>query len=168
MKDALVHARLALQDLREGITITERRLGDEQRELDTVTRRRNLAAQIDDADTVTVADRFVAQHTERVRVLDNKRAAQLDELSLAQREYDEMARELKRAMAGVPPTGTVGGASSHEDAAMREVEDALGERQASADKAALDAMARARAKEAREADASERLAALKRQLGKEP
>ena len=56
MKDALVHARLALQDLREGITITERRLGDEQRELDTVTRRRNLAAQIDDADTVTVAE----------------------------------------------------------------------------------------------------------------
>jgi len=48
------------------------------------------------------------------------------------------------------------------------VEDALGERQASADKAALDAMVRARAKEAREADASERLAALKRQLGKEP
>jgi hypothetical protein len=168
MKDALVHARMALQDLREGITITERRLGEEQRELEKVTRRRQLAAQIDDAETVTVADRFVAQHTERVRVLEQKRAAQVDELALAQREYDEMARELKLAMAGVPPTGSVGGPGSHADAAMREVEEALGERQASADTAALDAMARARAREAREADASERLAALKRQLGKEP
>lgn len=167
MKDALVHARMALQDLREGITITERRLAEEQRELDTATRRRALAVQIDDAETVTVADRFVAQHAERVRVLEQKRAAQLDELSLAQREYDEMSVELKRAMAGVPPTGSVG-YSSHEDAAMREVEEALGDRQASADRAALDAMARAKAREAREADAAERLAALKRQLGKEP
>jgi len=168
MKDALVHARMALQDLRDGITITERRVAEERRELDTVTRRRDLAAQINDTETVTVADRFVAQHSERVRVHEQKHAAQLDELSLAQREYDEMSRELKRAMAGVPPGGAGGGARSPEDAAMREVEEAIGERQASADKAALDAMARARAREAREADASERLAALKRQLGKEP
>ncbi len=168
MKDALVHARMALQDLGEGIAITDRRLGEERRELDTVTRRRDLAVQINDTQTVSVADRFVAQHTERVRVLEQKHVAQVDELSLAQREYDEMARELKRAMAGVPAGGAAGRARSPEDAAMREVEEALGERQANADKAALDAMARARARETREADASERLAALKRQLGKEP
>jgi len=166
MKDALVHARMALQDLREGVTATDRRLAAERAELDTVTRRRGLAEQINDAETVEIAERFVAQHAERVRVLDQKRAAQLDELALAEREYDAMSRELKRAMAGIP-LGAVGGAGSHEAAAMREVEEALGARQAAADDAALDAMARARTREAREADAAERLAALKRQLGKE-
>ncbi len=166
MKDALVHAKLALQDLREGVAITEKRLNGEQKELDTATRRRAMAAQIDDAETVAIADKFVSQHAEKVRVLEQKRAAQLDELSLAEREYDEMSRELKRAMAGLP----FGSASpeSVEASAMREVEEALGERQATADAAELNAMARARAREAREADASERLAALKRQLGKEP
>jgi hypothetical protein len=166
MKDALVHAKLALQDLREGVAITEKRLGGEQKELETATRRRAMAAQIDDAETVAIADKFVAQHAEKVRVLEQKRAAQLDELSLAEREYDEMSRELKRAMAGLP----FGSASpeSVEASAMREVEEALGERQAAAETAELNAMARARAREAREADASERLAALKRQLGKEP
>lgn len=164
MKDALVHARMALHDLREGVTVTDRRLAAERAELDTVTRRRGLAEQINDAETVEIAERFVAQHAERVRVLEQKRAAQLDELALAEREYETMSRELKRAMAGIP-LGTAAG--SHEAAAMREVEEALGERQATADEAALDAMARARTREAREADAAERLAALKRQLGKE-
>lgn len=168
MKDALVHARMALQDLREGIAVTERRLAQEQSELDTVTRRRALAEGINDAETVLVAERFVAQHAERVRVYDQKLASQRDELSLAEREYEEMSRELKRAMAGLPLGGVGGAATSHEDAAMREVEDALGERQASADTAALDAMARARARETREADASARLAELKKQLGREP
>jgi hypothetical protein len=167
MKDALVLARMALHDLREGVTVTERRLAAEQAELDTVTRRRGLAAQINDAETVAIADRCVAQHAERVRVLEQKRAAQRDELALAEREYEAMSRELKRAMAGLP-LGAAGSAGSHEAAAMREGEEALGERQAATDEAALDAMARARDREAREADAAERLAALKRQLGKEP
>ncbi len=168
MKDALVHARMALQDLREGIAITERRLAQEQKELDTATRRRTLAEGINDAETVKIAERFVAQHADRVRVYDQKLASQRDELSLAEREYDEMSRELKRAMAGLPLGGVGGASTSHEDAAMREVEEALGERQASADTAALDAMARARARETREADASARLAELKKQLGREP
>jgi hypothetical protein len=167
MKDALVHARMALQDLRDGVSVTERRLTVERGELDTVTRRRGLAQQINDAETVAIAERFVAQHAERVRVLEQKRAAQLDELALAEREYEAMSRELKRVMAGIP-LGSAGGAASHEAAAMREVDEALGERQAAADAAELDALSRARSREAREADAAERLAALKRQLGKEP
>lgn len=168
MKDALVHARMALQDLREGISVTERRLAQEQKELDTATRRRALAENINDAETVSVAERFVAQHAERVRVYEQKLASQRDELSLAEREYDEMSRELKRAMAGLPMTGERGGPATIEDAAMREVEEALGERQSASDEAALNAMSRAKAREAREAEASERLAALKRQLGREP
>jgi hypothetical protein len=164
MRDALVHARLALQDLRDAIAVTERRLATEQGELATATRRRALAAQIDDAETVAIADRFVAQHSERVRVLEQKRAAQLDELALGEREYDEMSRDLKRAMAGLP----LGSANAPEAAAMHEVEEFLGDRQRSAEAAELEAMARQASRAQREAEAAERLAALKRQLGKEP
>jgi hypothetical protein len=162
MKEALVHARLGLQDLRAAVATTEQRLAAERRELETVVRRRGLAEQVGDAETVAVADRFVAQHAERVRVLEQKRAAQLDELSLGEREYDEMSRELKRVMAGLPLGG-----SSPEAAAMREVEEALGERPADPGAAELDAMARARSRAEREASVAERLAELKRQLGKE-
>ncbi len=162
MKDALVHARLALQDLRQGVAVTARRLEEERRELATVERRRALAAQIDDAETVAIAERFVAQHAERVRVLEQKHAAQLDELSLAEREYEGMSRDLKRAMSGLPLGG-----DAHEAAAMREVEEALGERPAGPDAAELDAMARTRSRQEKEASAAERLAALKRQLGKD-
>jgi hypothetical protein len=165
MKDALVHGRMALRDLQDGIAVTERRLTEERRELETVTRRRGMAEQIGDAETVAVAEKFVAQHAERVRVLEQKQVVQEQELAMAQREYDEMSRELKRAMAGLPLGGASGG---HEAAAMREVEEALGEPQAASQRAELDALARARSREEREATANERLAALKRQLGKEP
>ena len=163
MKDALVHGRLALSDLQEGIAVTQQRLEGERKELATVERRLGLAAGIDDAETVAVAERFVAQHTERVRVLETKLLAQEQEHALAQREYEQMKRELKRAMAGLPL-----GSEGHEAAAMREVEEALGDRPGAAEQAELDAMARARSRADREADASARLAALKRQLGKEP
>jgi hypothetical protein len=162
MRDALVHGRLALHDLRDGVAVTERRLASERGELETVSRRLGLARQINDGETVAIAERFVGQHMERVRVLEQKRTAQLDELALAEHEYEAMARELKGAMAGLPLERT---GSSHDAAARREVEEALGERPVA--EAALDALARARVREAREAQAAERLAALKRQLGQE-
>lgn len=161
MKDALVHARLALQDLRAAVQATERRLVAERAELATVVRRRGLAEQVGDRETVTVAERFVAQHGERVRVLEQKQAAQLDELSLAEREYDSMSRDLKRAMAGLPL-----GSASVEAAAMREVEEALGESRFGAP-ADPEATSRAERREAREASAAERLAELKRKLGRD-
>jgi hypothetical protein len=161
MRDAVVHARLALHDLREGVQATERRLAAEREELSTVVRRRGLAEQVGDRETVAVADRFVRQHTERVRVLEQKQAAQLDELALAEREHDAMARELKRAMAGLPPEAT-----SADAAAWREVEEALGGT-AGRDAGDVEALSRAARRAAREADAATRLAELKRKLGRE-
>lgn len=163
MKDALVHARLAVQDSRAAAQVTERRLAAERDELATVVRRRGLAEQVGDQETVAVADRFVAQHAERVRVLEQKHAAQLEELALMEREYESMSRDLKRAMAGLP-LGTVG--ADHEAAARREVEEALGETPSAAS-AEFERATRTQQREAREASAAERLAELKRKLGRE-
>ena len=69
MKRALVRAKLGVEDLRDGIEVTRRRLTTERDALATAARRRGLAEGISDADTTTLAARYEAQHTERIAVL---------------------------------------------------------------------------------------------------
>src|SRR5687768_16570149 len=94
MKESLVLARVALDDLRKGADQTRARLAQERRELETVLRRKSLAAGISDAQTVQVAERLERQHAERVAVLERKLEVQESELSLAEREVQEMTAEL--------------------------------------------------------------------------
>ena len=82
MKDALVHAKMAMQDLRAAVSATEQRVAVERKELETVERRLGLAQQINDAETVAIAERFRAQHAERVNVLETKLMAQQQELTM--------------------------------------------------------------------------------------
>src|SRR5215208_5381192 len=70
MKDALVHARVGLDGVRDAVRETRKRLDAERRELETVTRRKGLAQNINDAETVALAERFERQHAERVNVLE--------------------------------------------------------------------------------------------------
>jgi hypothetical protein len=120
LREALVEAKLGLDRMREGLTVTERELAAERKQLDDAERRGRLAAQVPDAETVTVAERFALRHRERVAMLDRKLGVQRDELVLAQRELEEMAAHYR--------------ASSHPDAeaslraAWREVEAAGGVR----------------------------------------
>jgi hypothetical protein len=166
MKDALVHAKMALQDLRSAIATTEQRLAAERTELQTVERRLGLAEQINDQETVAIARRFAAQHGERVSVLETKLMSQQQELTLGERELDEMSQQLRRALSGLPIN-----ASSPERDAMHEVESALGNDGESGSAAADEARRileepprRTRAE--KEAEAEERLAQLKRRMGK--
>ena len=69
MRDTLVQARIGLGDLRTALETTRSRLAEERRELDTVRRRKGLAAGIKDQETVTIAERYEAQHSQRVTVL---------------------------------------------------------------------------------------------------
>lgn len=190
MKDALVHARVGLDGLRDAVRQTQRRLEAERRELETMTRRKGLAQGINDAETVAIAERFERQHAEKIGVLEAKLQAQQAELALVEREVEEMGAELKRAMAGIPNTaagGTpaggsrVGGATSGGAAGAADANDPLGSPTGAAAAAADDpladdeatrleseisAAARAgrRARQEQEADA--RLAELKRRMGK--
>ena len=102
MKEALVHAKMGVQDLRSAVTATERRVAQEREELATVQRRLGLAAQIHDQETVTIAERFRAQHAERLAVLETKLMSQQQELKLMERELEEMTVQLRRAMSGLP------------------------------------------------------------------
>ena len=101
MKETLVQAKLALEDLREGVEVTRKRVERERAELDTIRRRKGLAQGVGDAETVSVAERFETQHAERLAVLEQKMAAQESELALVERDVTEMKEQLKAALAGV-------------------------------------------------------------------
>lgn len=101
MKRALAQARLGVEDLREGVELTRRRLTTEREAHATAARRRALAEGINDAETAGVAAKYEAQHAERVAVLERKLEAQEAEFGLAERDYDEMVAQLKQANLGV-------------------------------------------------------------------
>lgn len=170
MRDALVHAKLGLSDLRAALTATSTRLAAERAELETVRRRQRLAAEIDDQETVAIAERFAEQHAERVSMLETKEMVQQQELSLAERDYEAMAAELRLILSGVAPgaaaradadTATRGADAFAHDAAVGDpsVGDGMG---GLLDDAPRSSTRRTRAE--READAEERLAALKRRM----
>ena len=156
MKDTLVQARLGLDDMRAGLTTAKQRLIVEEKELETVRRRKQLAEGINDKETVDLAVKYEQMHAERVDVLRKKVEAQEAELALAEREVGSMTAELRQVMAGAPlPHG--GPPPSDAD---------LGLGNDSSLKDEIDSLGRTRARQDREADADRRLEELKRRMGK--
>lgn len=166
MREAMVHAKLAVNEMRAALTATEQRLRSEQTELDTVRRRQGLAADIGDHETVAIAERFAAQHAGRVTVLESKRMVQQQELALAEREYESMSADLRRVMSGLAPEASGTEASSAEAAAAREVDALLGDEPLPSDDPLAAPPPSRRTRSEREADAEARLADLKRKLGR--
>lgn len=158
MKATLVQAQLGVDDLRSALSQTLRKLEAERRELETVRRRRDLAAGIRDAETVAVAERFQRQHEELVAVLEEKAGVQSREVELAERELETMKAEFRAAMAGTP----VAGVPSPEP-----VEDSIGDdRATNRVREEIDALGRERARAERDAEAARRLEELKKKMGK--
>lgn len=97
MRDAVVEAKVAVQEMREALGRTEGELALERQRLADAERRGRLATEIQDQETVAVAERFAAKHRERVGVLERKLAAQREELALAERDLAEMQAQLRAA-----------------------------------------------------------------------
>jgi len=160
MKDTLVQARLGLDDLRGGLAKTRQRLANEEQELATVRRRKQLAEGINDRERIELAAKYEQMHAERAEVLRRKVAAQEEEVALAEREVGEMSAELKAVLAGGPAPNHVGGAVSDAELGLDE------ETSASSIRSEIDALGRQRDRADREADAARRLDELKRKMGK--
>jgi hypothetical protein len=156
MKDTLVQARMGLDDLRDGLEKTRQRLVAEEKELETVRRRKTLAEGIQDQQTVDIALKYEQMHVERVEVLRQKVTAQEAELVLAERDVAQMSAELKAVLAGTDPRGAAPAldTSDDSDADTGKLRDEI------------DTLGRARASAEREADAARRLDELKRRMGK--
>ena len=164
MRDTLVQAKVGLQDLRDALEKSRRRLDVERRELETVQRRKKLAEQVGDAETVRIATQYEQMHVERVEVLGRKLEAQESELALAERDVTQMMSELRAAAAGIPSTGDRGSAAMK--AAMDEVESDLGQGKNETLREEIDGLSRARTRADHEADAARKLEELKRRMGK--
>ncbi|MGH7531099.1 MAG: hypothetical protein ACREMN_12005 [Gemmatimonadales bacterium] len=102
MREAVVEAKVAVQEIREAVARTEGELTLERRRLADAERRGRLAQEIQDPETVAVAERFAGKHRERVGVLERKLAAQREELALAERELAEMQAQLQAAVRDRP------------------------------------------------------------------
>jgi len=116
-----------------------------------------LAAQLPDQETVSVAERFAQRHRDRVGVLERKLAVQREELTLAEREAADMLNEYRGAQPGSVVSDSI-------DAAWRDLESAGADRpdlelNGPDDRAETDR----KLKQAVE----EQLAFLKRKLGKD-
>lgn len=168
MRDTLVQAKVGLQDLRDALAQSRKRLETERQELDTVQRRKRLAEQIGDAETVRIAVQYEQMHAERLQVLTRKLEAQESELALAERDVTQMMAELRAAASGIPLAGERGHAAAV-NAAMEEIESDLGggpsgKRESLRDE--IDGLSRARTRADHEADATRKLEELKRRMGK--
>ena len=164
MKQALVAAKLGVEDLERGVELTRRKLDGERQGLETVARRKGLAAGINDDETVAIAEKFEGQHRERIAVLERKLEAQEAEAALARRDYDEMLTQLKAAAAGA---GSVGAGGAAAGSARVPSDGELGLPDDGALNAELDSLRRQAAREAKDADAAARLEELKRRMGQQ-
>ena len=159
MNQTLVQARMGLDDLRGGVGVTRERLDVETRELETMRRRKAAAVAINDAETVALAEKYETLHAERAEVLRRKLEAQEAELGMVEREVGAMTSDLKQAMLDAG-----GNPSSISDDARAEADAILDDGKGVAEE--IDAMSRAGRRSARESEAEQKLAELKRRMGK--
>lgn len=161
MREALVDAKVAVEEMRAALGRTDAQLAAERQRLADAERRGRLAAEIQDQETVQVAERFTAKHRERAGVLERKLAAQREELALAERDLVDMQGQLTSADRGAP--GGVGASSTEQ--AWRDLQAAGGTRpdvdlQNELLKADID-------RAARERTADEQLDLLKKKIRKQ-
>jgi|SRR5437660_4097796 len=161
MGEAVVDAKVAVDELRHALVRTEAELGAERQRLADAERRGRLATEIQDGETAEIAARFAAKHRERGGVLEHKLAAQREELALAERELAEMQAQLRAADPGRAATS----AGRSAEQAWRDLQAAGGERPGVdlRDELLKSEMDRA----AREATAEQQLREMKKKLRKD-
>jgi hypothetical protein len=101
--DAMVEIRAAIATIREAMTASERELVLERQRLGDAERRGKLADEIHDSETAELARIWATKHRERVELLERKRVVQQDELAYAERQFEEMNQQYRKAKAGIPP-----------------------------------------------------------------
>jgi hypothetical protein len=158
MRETLVQAKVGLSEMRESLEKARLRLANEERELETVRRRRQLAQDIGDAETVAVAEKYEVTHAERAELLRKKIVIQEDEVRMAEADVESMTSDLRAASMGTgefaPRTPTT----------LTPEDDDAGTGAPLASE--IDGLARDRARAERHRDAELKLEELKRRMGK--
>lgn len=161
MREAVVDAKVALEETRQAVTRAQAELALERQRLADAERRGRLAGEIQDRETVEVAERFAGKHRERIGVLEKKVAALKDELGLYERELAEMQGQLARADRDRP----LSAAERTAERAWRDLQEAGGARPGTDVRDDLLKAEMDRA--AREAAADQQLQELKKKMKKD-
>ncbi|MDQ3224720.1 MAG: hypothetical protein M3Q75_14805, partial [Gemmatimonadota bacterium] len=157
LREALLEAKVGVGAMRSALVVTDRELQVERRQLADAERRGRLAAEVADAETVLLAERFAIRHGERIAVLERKLAVQREELALAEREVEEMLGQYRTGRRGTGPDSI--------EAAWRDLEAAGGGRP---DTTPEDERIRAESdRELKEKAVEAQLAFLKKKFGKQ-
>jgi hypothetical protein len=147
LREALVEFKVGIGQLTEALQRSERELEIARKEAADYARRGQLAGEIEDVETVRIADEFTAKARERVDLLERKVIVQRDELAMAERDYAATKERFQAASRGVP----LGGAPSADPQADPD-------RMSSNDRVMLD-------QRAKEAVVDAQLEHLKKKLG---
>lgn len=97
MRRELVEVRALIPRLEEDLEGARKELARERELLEQTERRGRLAAQVNDAETVRVAQEFTARHSQRAQVLEQKVTAAEAELALRRQEAEDMKRQYQEA-----------------------------------------------------------------------
>jgi hypothetical protein len=156
MRETLVQAKVGLSEMRDALEKARARLAHEERELATMSRRKQLAEGINDAETAKLAAEHEAKHAQRVDLLRKKIVVQEDEIRIAEADVESMSAEMRAAASG---TGAY--APNVPTSVMPESDDSDAPLAAE-----IDALGRASARAQRQAEADQKLEELKRRMGK--
>ncbi|HSG08184.1 MAG TPA: hypothetical protein VLA36_07495 [Longimicrobiales bacterium] len=99
MRDEVADAKVRIRELEDQIARADAEATREKTAASTARRRGKLAADIDDTETVQLAEQYVQRHEERQRILEQKSAALRQELAIRRKEVEEMLAQVKDAQA---------------------------------------------------------------------
>lgn len=102
LREALIEFKVGIGQLREALARSERELDVARREAADYARRGQFAGEIDDKETVRIAEEFTAKARERVDLLERKVIVQRDELAMAERDYEVTKQRFQSAARGAP------------------------------------------------------------------
>ena len=97
MEREAIEAKAYTEGLKKQLARTQARAAVEQKEVDTCLRRQSLAEQIGDQKTAEIAAAYVAKHSERLKVLQQKAGALEAEVALRESEFGDMLKQIRKA-----------------------------------------------------------------------
>ena len=158
LREAMIELKIGLQAMREGLDATTRQVEEQRQYLADAERRGRLASAVPDPETVRVAEEFAGKHRERIALLERKLAVQQQEMTMAQRDLDELRIRFKAASMGLEDDGNLASVNQ----AWRELEAAGGQRPETDLKGEL--LQADLDRQAKQAAVEEQLAYLKRKM----
>ena len=167
-------ARAYVGKLEKDLATARARAKQEAEQADVCRRRQQQALRIGDEETVRVAEQFAEKHEQRAEVLEGKAEAILRELTVCRGDVDEMLEKIKAAREQGEALGATAGRTQARDSLGKADDlfdnfDRMGEKISGTESDAEAAEAFDRefgSGPAPEDDLEERLAELKRRMGR--